>query len=415
MKGEQSVWVKRCEKIVGQIMKITFGLLIVVTLCGATLRVQAQKKDIIGYYPSWKWKLGNNVLSPSRIPYEKLTVIAYAFFYPRPNGDIVGRDTVGDAVILRGEWDSGKKGSKTGVGLTELAHRHGVKVVLSIGGWGDSDNFPEVASYETTRIRFAHSCVEQIRTYGFDGIDIDWEYPGYADHKGTPGDKKNFTRLLRVVRDSLFEYGNHVGKSYTLTAALPGFESTLANYEIDSVASLLDRLNIMTYDFVGPWDSLSGHNAPLYASRSDDSLRNVDAAFKLYTQIHSVPAEKVNLGVPFYGHAFAQCTSLYAHYAGGDTVHFSTQGAFYSNIAPLVGGSRRIWDDRAKVPYLVFDSWKTLVSYDDEESVGYKARYVLEKKAAGLIVWEITGDMMPDGRTPLLDVIQSTFKLRSSK
>jgi chitinase len=385
-------------------------VLLAIVMLGLSLPAMSQRQEVIGYYPSWKWRSRNNLVSPARIPYDKLTVINYAFFYPLPDGTLVGRDTVGDALILRGERDMEGSGFKPGTALTDVAHRHGVKVMLSIGGWEDSNNFPEVASSDVRRARFAHSCLEQIRTYGFDGIDIDWEYPGYADHKGTPDDRQNFTRLLQVVRDSLENYGRATGERYSLTAALPAGASALTTYEMDKIAVLLDRLNVMTYDFNGPWDSLSGHNAPLYAPRPDDSLRNVDAAFNLYVHTLNVPAEKVNLGVPFYGQTYTQCTSLYARHGGADTVHFSPQGAFYYDIVPLLARFTRRWDDRAKVPYLVSAAWNVLISYDDEESVRYKAQYVLDHHACGLIIWEITGDYLPDGRTPLLDAIDATFR-----
>ena len=370
----------------------------------------AQTKEIIGYYPSWKWKSVDSQMTPDKIPFDKLTIINYAFFYPLPNGRLVGRDTVGDAIILRGEASPDRKDSKSKEGLIKLAHSHGVKVLLSIGGWEDSNNFSEVAGTNNGRSRFAQSCLEQIRINGFDGIDIDWEYPGYVDHRGRPEDKQNFTKLLKVVKDSLFGLGAIRKRHYLLTAALPAIGPNLANIEMDSISLILDALNIMTYDFNGTWDSLSGHNSPLYAPRDDDSLRNVDASFRLYSQSFKIPTEKINLGVPFYGHSYTNCTSLYAHHSGSDNVHFSNQGMFYSNVLQHLGDCKRYWDERAKVPYLICDSWKSLMSYDDEESVRYKAQYVIDHKARGLIIWEITGDFLPNGRTPLHDVISSTFR-----
>jgi chitinase len=75
----------------------------------------------------------------------------------------------------------------------------------------------------------------------------------------------------------------------------------------------------------------------------------------------------------------------------------------------------RFWDDRAKVPYLINLEWKTFVSYDDEESVGLKAQYVLDRKACGVIIWEITGDSLPDGSTPLLNAISRKFTPAGNK
>ncbi|RPH32224.1 glycoside hydrolase family 18 protein, partial [bacterium] len=137
------------------------GLVLCLVLSGT-----AQRKEVIGYFPSWKWRMEKNALTPEKIPYEKLTIINYAFFYPRPDGTISGRDSVGDALYL-----SGAPGTR----LTDLAHRRNVKVLLSLGGWEDSNNFPAVAADPATRSTFAHACVDAVRRYGFDGIDIDWE------------------------------------------------------------------------------------------------------------------------------------------------------------------------------------------------------------------------------------------------
>ncbi|HLX13148.1 MAG TPA: glycosyl hydrolase family 18 protein, partial [Bacteroidota bacterium] len=251
--------------------------------------------------------------------------------------------------------------------------------------------------------------------FGFDGIDIDWEYPCYVDHKGTPDDKANFTKLLHITRDSLDAFGRTDGRRLLLTAATPAVEILLKNYEVDSVASILDMLNVMTYDLNGDWDTLSGHNAPLYSPNATDTLRNLDAAFHLLTVTYYVPEAKINLGVPFYGHTYADCTAITTKHKGADTVHFAPDGCPYNEIVQVKNKFTRMWDDRAKVPYLVSEDWKTLVSYDDEESVGDKAQYVIDHHACGLIIWEITGDYLPDGTTPLLNAVDSKFKTSSGK
>jgi chitinase len=372
-------------------------------------RIWGQQKEIVGYYPSWKWNSKNNLVTPAMLPFDKLTMINYAFFYPLPDGRLIGRDTIGDEMYLNGARAHEHGLSQSGISLIPLAHHHNVKVLLSIGGWEDSGNFPAVAANLASTKQFAHSCAEVIRKFGFDGIDIDWEYPCYAEHKGTSADKVNFTRLLKISRDSLTACGNDQGKKLLLTAALPAGASLASNFEIEKIADILDMLNVMTYDFSGPWDSVSGHNSPLHATRKSDSTWNVDAAFHLYTRIYGVLPGKVNIGIPFFGHAFAGCTSIGSSHAGADTTYFS-EGCLYINIVSMMDKFTRYWDEVAKVPYLVSLVSKTLVSYDDEESVGYKAQYALDQHAGGVIIWEITGDHLSDGRTPLLDVIVSKFR-----
>ncbi len=340
---------------------------------------------------------------PEQIPFEKLTIVNYAFFYPLADGSIVGRNPAGDSLLLDGV------GRPSGNGLVALAHRHGVKVLPSLGGWEESHHFPAVAASAQKRGAFARACVELIERYGFDGIDIDWEFPGYADHNGTPDDRVNFTSLLRQTKDSLTALGKRNNKQYLLTAALPAGAAALKEYEIEKVADILDMLNIMTYDFNGSWSPKSGHNAPLFASNAVDLERNIDASLMLYAERLRLPLSKINLGVPFYGHTYTGCQSMNAPHSGPDTVHFSPHGAFYYDIRKIVTAENRRWDTRAKVPYLVIPEWKTVISYDDEESVREKARYAKHKNVRGLIIWEITGDFLEDGSTPLLDVIHQEF------
>ena len=370
-----------------------------------------QNKEIIGYYPSWRWSTRDNLVNQKTLPYDKLTIINYAFFYPLTDGKIVGMDTISHDNILKGEYDHIFGGYKPNTSLIDIAHSKGVKVLLAVGGWEDSDNFPEVAAHKGKRANFAHWCVKYIKEYGFDGMDIDWEYPGYEPHQGTPQDKQNFTLLLQTVRDSLDTYSSKTGKNYLLTAALPAGKSHTVNIEVENIADILDQLNIMTYDFFGAWDTLSNHNSPLYAPRQGDSTLNVDAAFNLYNKTYGVPANKINLGVAFYGKSFKNCTKLHAAHSGGAALPFSEEeeGPVYYNILKYMDDFTRYWDDQAKVPYLISSKWNTFVSYDDEESIGYKARYIWDNDACGLIIWEITGDYLENGETPLLNVIYSKF------
>lgn len=398
-------------------MKIIKSCLLILAGLAYCCALLGQQKEIIGYYPSWRWSYRNNLVNQWTIPYHKLTSINYAFFFPLPDGKIVGIDTIAHDRILKGEYDPKNDSFRPNTSLIELAHKNGVKVLLSIGGWEDSENFPEVAADQVKRANFAHCCVKLIKEYGFDGIDVDWEYPGYEPHQGTTQDKPNFTLLLQTVRDSIDTYSAKTGKNYLLTAALPAGKSHVENIEVKNIAAILDQLNIMTYDFFGAWDSLSNHNSPLYAPEQGDTTQNFDSAFKLYTMDYGIPANKINLGVAFYGHAFKNCTQLHTPHSSGAAPPFSDSrgGAVYYNILKYLSDFKRYWDPRAKVPYLISTKWNTLISYDDEISIALKAQYVLDNDANGLIIWEITGDHLENGKTPLLDVIYSKFYGSKSK
>jgi len=374
-------------------------LLAAAALSGA--HAQQSRRDVVGYYPSWKVRADAPLFAPERIPFGRLTLLNYAFFSPLPDGTIRGRDSAGDAIALRT--------GGAGASLTALAHRHGVRVLLSIGGWEDSGNFPAVAADSLLAFRFAAACARAVREFGFDGIDIDWEFPGFAEHNGTPADGANYVRLLGTLRRTLDAEGRRDRRHLLLSAALPADSGRAEGMRIREAAPLLDFLNVMTYDMYGPWDPQAYHNAPLFAGPGADNARTVDGAFRLYSTVFGIPARKINLGVPFYGHTFTGCTELNGPHGPSDTAHFPAGGATFSAITARMTGFTKHWDDRACVPYLTSPAWDMLVSYDDPESAADKARYVVDRGARGLIIWEITGDCLPDGTHPLLDAIDGVF------
>ncbi len=391
-------------------MRRYYTLLIIIFLFMCSPHSQEQKKDVIGYYQSWQWQQYPERLDPAAIPYDKLTTINYSFFYPLESGEIVGMDPAADRYVLEGIGDESPVGTGAGASMIELAGRHGTKVLLSIGGWDHSNNFPAVSADPQKRANFAHWCNRHIRHYGFAGIDIDWEFPGYVRHNGTPQDRENFTRLLRTVRDSLDVLGDATDVYYLLSVSLPAAASHLTDLEVQNITAISDYLNIMIWDLFGSSGPVSNHNAALYGPAQGDSARCFAGTFRLYHDLNEVPAEKINLGVPFYGHSFTECTQIYTEHQGRDRSLFPERdGILYSQIVEKMDLFERFWDPIAKAPYLVSESQNMLISFDDEESVARKAEYVLDHNARGLIIWPLMGDYLNDGSTPLLEVIHKKF------
>jgi len=252
--------------------------------------------------------------------------------------------------------------------------------------------------------------VNQIKKYGFNGIDIDWEFPGYKQHNGTPEDRKNFTLLLQTVRDSLNSLEAKTGKYYILTASLPAAASHLVDLELQNISSIVDYINIMTYDLNGSWGKISNHNSSLYGSAEGDSARCLDGAFRLYHEVYNVPAEKITLCSAFFGYSYTNCIDIYKEHNGPDTSLFvSGQDILYSDIEKKIDLFERYWDSKAQAPYLISKSNSTLVSFDDEESVTLKAKYIIDNNAGGMTIWPLMGDYLSNGETPLLNNIHKTF------
>ena len=208
-------------------------------------------KEIVGYYPSWQWYDRDKLVNPQTIDYSKYSILNYAFLKPEPDGSISFFDSWADENLLLGETDWSTGGYIPNTSLISNAHTNNVKVLPSIGGWTLSDNFPSIASDPIKRQTFAQACVNLLQTYNFDGIDLDWEYPGFIDHNGTPQDFQNFTLLLQEVRTAIDNYGATINKPMLLTAAVGASQEHMNNVHWSAVAPLLDIINLMSYDSFG--------------------------------------------------------------------------------------------------------------------------------------------------------------------
>ncbi|MFZ1289892.1 MAG: glycosyl hydrolase family 18 protein [Melioribacteraceae bacterium] len=375
-----------------------------------TSQILSQNKEIIGGFQSWKWQQFPVIFNPQNIPYDKLTIINYSFFYPLETGEIVGLDPVADRFLLKGESDLVEDGEVPGESIIELAKQHGTKIVLSIGGWETSNNFPQVSADPVKRANFAHWCVKHIKNYGFEGIDIDWEFPGYKKHNGTPNDRENFTILLQQIRDSLNVYGIKSEKKLILTASLPAAAVHLVDMEVEKIGSIVDYINIMTYDLYGSWGKKSNHNSALYAPAEGDPGRCLDGAFKLYHETHNVPSKKITLCATFFGYSYSNCSEIYGTHTGADTTIFKEGGdLLYSQIYEKMDQFNSYWDSTAQSPYLIGKTNKILISLDNEKSVAQKMDYIINNKGGGIIIWPLMGDYLKNGKTPLLDAISQEF------
>ena len=264
----------------------------------------------------------------------------------------------------------------------------GLKTLISIGGWG-AEGFSDAALTEESRGVFAESAVNFMAEHGFDGIDIDWEYPccGQAGITARPEDRENFTRLLKAVREKLEQRAKAGGEKPLLTIALGAGKKYIEDIEMERIHPLLDFINVMAYDMRGSFTSITGHHANLFSPWGDMRDISGDLAVSLLLAT-GVPAEKIILGAAFYGRLWEKVrnenTGL--HEEAGTT---GRRTLSYSELAEkYIGrnGFTRYWDDSAKAPYM-FDG-STFISYDDEESLEHKANYVIKRNLGGVMFWE---------------------------
>lgn len=380
------------------------GLSFVMLLAFLLAFSSSSATKIIGYFISWG-VYARDYHVPD-IPATKTTHINYAFANISSDGKIMLGDSYADIdkYYPGDSWDpESLRGNFHQLIKLKERYPH-IKTLISVGGWTWSWRFPSVAVTESARQKFAKSCAEFVIKYKFDGVDIDWEYP-------TAADKHNFTLLLAALRQKLDSIGTIYGRHYLLTIAAPAGPHNIANIEVDSIVRYLDWINLMTYDYHGPWsgpaDAVTNLNAPLYPSSRDPlgepyhSLYNQSATVDTYIAL-GVPPQKLVLGLPFYGRGYGNVSTtggingLFASYSGHASVGTWEAGVFdfydlYHNYVDT-NGYTRYWEDDAKVPWLFNPTARTMISYDDTQSIGEKVRFAIAESLGGVMFWEFSCD-----------------------
>ena len=312
-------------------------------------------RRIIGYFTSWRTgKNGQPAYLAHNIPWDKVTHLNYAFAHVDAQHKVsIGNPQAPDNAATNMEWP-GVAGAEMDPQFSYKGHfnqlnkfkkQHpGVKTLVSIGGWAETggyfadngnriasggfytmttnaDNSVNVAGINT----FADSVVSFLRTYGFDGADIDYEYPSSMKDSGNPDDfaisnarrsglMASYQVLMKTLREKLDAASVADGKHYLLTIASPSSGYLLRGMEVFPVTQYLDYVNIMSYDLHGAWNQHVGPNAALFDDGRDSELLvwnyyqsaqyqglgylNTDWAYHYFRG--AMQAGRVNIGVPYY-------------------------------------------------------------------------------------------------------------------
>ncbi len=333
-------------------------------------------KKMVGYYTGYSAYSGYTL---DRIPASKLTELNYAF----AKIDDGLRVAMSDPNIDLKNFEK----------LREIKNKYpNFKTLISIGGWDYSKLFSDAALTAQNRENFAQSALDFILKHGFDGVDIDWEYPvagGVGGITQRPVDKQNFTLLLKAIRDKLDAQTKKDSKKYYLSIAGAPTLTYLNNIEPLKVAEIVDYIFIMAYDLHGPWDEYSDFNAPLFnpEGRSPQYKASVNDGVMAYLN-KGISTSKLVLGMPLYGYIYNVTSSanngLYSPFTSAKSISFDNV------IIKHLGkpGYRDFFDVTAKVPYIYGNS--QFISYDDRVSIAEKAKYAVSKNLDGVGFWELS-------------------------
>ncbi|MGE5403197.1 MAG: glycosyl hydrolase family 18 protein [Ignavibacteriales bacterium] len=341
-------------------------LLLMLLFLAAGINVSA-KSISVGYYNGYY----------ERYPYtafqfENLTNICHAFIYLSSDGSL---NTSGSSDPW---WFAYPE-------LIKAAHDHGVKVSISVGGWRPisptDTNFSKMAASPAARQKFVTNLVNFIKQNGYDGADLDWEYP-----KST--DMANYTALLTELRQAFNTNGIEL-----LSLAVSATNST--GLDIANIKDKLNWIGLMTYDFTGSWEKYAYHNSPLYSTPKQSG--SVDYSVNYYIG-KGMPKEKICLGLPFYGYKL-NGSDIYGAISGGSSITYAN-----ANIARNSGSWDYYWDDVAKAPYMKSKDGKQVISYDDTTSIRLKCEYAKSKGLAGVIMWELH-QSYTGSNSPLLETV----------
>jgi GH18 family chitinase len=468
------------------IMKHYYRLLFLLLFPLLTLAQPAHGKKVVGYYA--QWSIYARDFNVPKIDGSKITHLNYSFYgttfdpaHPE-NTKLHCLDTYADFEHMEGgiPWDAPVKGNFYDLKKLKEKYPH-LKILISVGGWTKGQDLSPIAASPVARAALAADMANFITTYPFiDGFDIDWEYPLSGGTDGTevingapippqkysPDDNKNLVYLLKAMRQAMpnklvtIAAGNNVRK----VAQQYLGPSNRSQYGMtEDISTYCDYITYFGYDFGGNWYDKTCYNAPLYASgNTNDPLygatqsESLDELTNQYLNVVGFPANKLIMGLPFYGKKFDNVANngtnpnlpgLFVaaprYIVSGCTNPQNPTGTWDGpaaceksgsiEICDLVGnpvtnphpyldpstmlvtptaasaGWVRYFDNTTKVPYLYNATLKQFISYEDKQSMDLKVQYIKSRNLAGGMVWELSQDTRGAIPNALLNQVDTSF------
>lgn len=280
-----------------------------------------------------------------------------------------------------------------------------LKILPSVGGWTLSDPFYFFGD-KVKRDRFVASVKEFLQTWKFfDGVDIDWEYPGGAGANPDLGDPVNdgdtYVLLMKDLRAMLDELSAETGRTYELSSAISAGREKVAVVDYQAAQQYMDYIFLMSYDFYGGWSNTDlNHQAALYAASWDPETKNTADLGVNALLAQGVTPGKIVLGAAMYGRGWTGVSGYQGNNPFTGTATGKVKGTWEDGVVDyrqivneyLGAGWEYQYDEIAEAPYVFKASTGDLITYDDPRSVTAKGQYVTANQLGGLFAWEIDAD-----------------------
>lgn len=342
---------------------------------------------VIGYYEAWSTeKRSCYGMRPEKIPFGYYTHINFAFATIDPSTfELIPGDDRTEDYMRRIQ--------------TLKLIQPDVKVWIAVGGWTFNDpgptatTFSDIAASTQAQDAFISSLIKMMNTYGFDGLDLDWEYPVAKDRNGRGEDFKNFVTFMDRLRKQLNDKGMSK-KGISLT--LPSSYWYLQHFDIKNLERSIDWFNIMSYDIHGSWDIDNEHTGPWVNSHTN--LTEIQDALDLLWR-NDIKPEKVVMGMSFYSRSFTlsdpKCTQPGCRVASGGnpgSCSGTTGVLLHPEIQDIIKENKlspALYRDAAYKAVSWGDQW---VSFDDVTTWRLKNNVFRGQCISGIMVWAASQD-----------------------
>ncbi|KAK6000837.1 hypothetical protein QM012_003562 [Aureobasidium pullulans] len=338
-------------------------------------------KRTIGYYESWANTRTCQSVSPEQLNLQGFTHVNFAFAFFDPSSFLITPMDSNSASLYRR--------------FTALKDKYnGIQTWISVGGWSFTDPgptrtaFSDMTSTVGNRKKFIDGLISFMNTYGFDGVDLDWEYPQADDRGGVASDKENYVALVKEMKAALGPKG--------MSMTLPTSYWYLQHFDVKAISQYVDWFNFMAYDLHGTWDADSKFVGPYIAPHTN--LTEIDLGLDLLWRA-GVDSSKVVLGEGWYGRSFTltdpSCNTpngICQFSGGADPGPCSGTSGILTDqeIQDIINqyNVEPVHDEKAGVKWITWNS-NQWVSYDDDDTFEQKKDFANSRCLGGTMVWAI--------------------------